>query len=79
VKVEVSKDRIIFKAGDIVIENIIITQEFPLIEFIRKTFNSLLFNYNDKESMKLSLANNFDRDLFALIVRTCAAHSHSQT
>lgn len=27
--------------------------------------------------MKLSLINNVNRDLFSLIVRTCAAHSHS--
>lgn len=29
--------------------------------------------------MKLSLTNNFNRDLFVLITRTCAAHSCSES
>ena len=57
----------------IVMESIPITQDFPSIQFIKKTFSSILFTFNDKESMKLSLTNNFNRDLFVLIVRTCAA------
>ena len=54
------------------LEKITISQDYPNIEFIRKSFSSILFNFNERESMKLGLSNNFDRDLFALITRTCA-------
>lgn len=47
-----------------------VTEDFPQIDFIRKSFNSILFTCNQNESMKLSLANNFNRDLFALILRS---------
>jgi hypothetical protein len=72
--VHISPTRIVCFADDKELEKIPISQEFPNIEFIRKTFSSVLFNFNEKESMKLSLPNNFSRDLFALVVRTCAAH-----
>lgn len=47
-----------------------INEEFPQVDFIRKSFNSILFTCNQNESMKLSLTNNFNRDLFALILRS---------
>lgn len=52
-----------------------ITQEHPQLDFIRKSFNSVLFNFNDQESMKLSFLNNFDRDLFVLVVRSYVANA----
>jgi hypothetical protein len=47
-----------------------ISEEYPQVDFIRKSFNSVLFTCNQNESMKLSLTNSFNRDLFALIIRS---------
>lgn len=47
-----------------------INEDFPLIDFNRKSFNSILLTCSQCESMKLSLSNNFNRDLFALIARS---------
>ena len=48
VKVEVTQDRISFWSGEAEVERVSICQEYPIIEFIRKTFCSVLFNYNEK-------------------------------
>lgn len=34
-----------------------------------------MFNFNERESMRLSFNNNLNRDLFVLIVRTCVAQA----
>lgn len=77
VKIQLMANEIVILSEGKVLEKVVISQDFPNIEFIRKSFNSILFNFNAKESIKLSFNNNANRDLFALIVRTCAAQADS--
>jgi hypothetical protein len=75
VKIELTASEILLLNEGKLLERVAISPEFPNIEFIRKSFNSMLFNFNAKESMKVSFHNNAKRDLFALVVRTCAAQA----
>lgn len=75
VKIEIVGLDIVIWSGGAEVLRVAISQEYPNIEFIRKSFSSVLFNFNDCESFKISFNNNHSRDLFALITRTCAAHT----
>jgi hypothetical protein len=75
VRIEIVDLDIVIWSGGAEVVKVPISQDFPNIEFIRKSFSSILFNFNDCESFKISFNNNQSRDLFALITRTCAAHT----